>query len=227
MITLQLEPCCICNDKAPMFKCVQCRECLICIGCIQHLMEYGQASKCPVCRKEDNWCIPITKQAETKITICQCIYNIIFCKKLGLKCPNKKEVYEDFIRWKIIHEDKVKIVTRLLALIGIICVFYLIGIGWAKLYNGCITQCGSFYKNTIEHIFRGAFISFIFLLGSLLISRICYDCYKENIPCGCVINIFICSLWILNGCYMCTKKIILNGCSGLFNKRVKIQIENN
>ena len=220
---MQLEPCCICKDKEPIFRCVQCQECLICIGCVQNLMEHGLASRCPICRKTDDWCMPIVKANQNRITICQCIYNIISCKNISIKCPRKKDIYDEFINWKIDHQNEIKIAYKFLALIGILCVFYLIGIGWAKLYNGCITTCKTFYQNTLEHIFRGAFISFIVILGSLLISRICYDCYKQNILCGCVINICICITCIFKSIFTYTIHLILKCC----NKPLKIQIENN
>ena len=124
------------------------------------------------------------KANQNRITITACIYNIISCKNISIKCPRKKDIYDEFINWKIDHQNEIKIAYKFLALIGILCVFYLIAVLDGLNHNGCIT-CKTFYQNTLRHIFRGAFISFIVILGSLLISRICYDCYKQNILCGC------------------------------------------
>lgn len=188
---IQPERCCICNDNKPFYGCNQCNESKICIDCIQNLMEFGHASKCPVCRKKTPWCVQLEEDKEQKSSY----YCISKCFTIKCSCPQcltTKEIYERYIQWKIDNQEEIKFTMRILALLGICLILYCIGIGWAALYKGCITTCDNWYKNSLEHILRGALIVFIFSIGFILIGRVCKDCYNERIPCGISLNILWC-----------------------------------
>jgi len=182
---VNLDMCCICGENTiPIYKCNQCIESTLCIGCTQNLMEYGHADKCPICRKESPWCILINKDKLGKKGICN-FQNI---------CPSKK----DIINYKIRYDTDVNKCLDYLAILGVLLLLYLIGISWAKLFDQCIIDCDNWYQNSLEHILRGGLIVIILTCALSVVVKCIIECYNENVPYNIGYLLCVCTTYYCN-----------------------------
>ena len=157
-LKIQNNQCCICGSYNELdYKCNRCVSTYICNSCTLIGMEKGVLSKCPVCRKENNWII-ITNAKHSKYRYKN------NCNQLS----KLKKRFNDLL-------------NKLFYIIGFLIFSYLFGTIGKLILNICL-DCGNIYINILATFFIGSILFGCFMFIFALCSVCFISCIQVGTP---------------------------------------------